>query len=72
VFAVQFWNYYYLLPISLERIFQVLFGEDRKSMSGDCFSVLAILIPHRFDFALNASPLMFYPYNMFLLFLIKK
>jgi hypothetical protein len=37
-------------------------------MSGDYFSVLAILIPHRFDFALHASPLMFYPYSMFLLF----
>jgi hypothetical protein len=56
--------------MSLERILQVLFGEDRKSMLGYYFSVLANLIPHKFDFALHASPLMFYLYSMFLLFLI--
>jgi hypothetical protein len=35
-------------PMSLERTLQVLFGEDRKSRSSDCFSVLALLVfwPH--------------------------
>jgi hypothetical protein len=54
VLTVQSWNHYYFPPISLERILQVLFGEDRKSMSGDCFSVLATLSLHRFDLALHA------------------
>jgi len=34
-------------PISLvvfEKILQVLFGDERKSTSGGCFSVLVILI----------------------------
>jgi hypothetical protein len=38
-----------LPPISLERTLQVLLVEDRKSMSSDYFSVLVILILHRFD-----------------------
>jgi hypothetical protein len=63
---------FFLPSISLERTFQVLFGENRKSMSGDCFSVLVILILHKFDLALHASLMMFFPYSMFLLFLIKK
>jgi hypothetical protein len=42
-----------LPPISLERILQVLFGEDRKSRSSDCFSVLATSSLHRFDHALH-------------------
>jgi hypothetical protein len=46
---------------------QVLFGEDRKSMSGEGFSVLAILIIHGFDLALHASSMMLFPYSMFLL-----
>jgi hypothetical protein len=41
-------------------------------MYGDCFSVLVILILHRFDLALYTSLLMIYRYGMFLLFLIKK
>jgi hypothetical protein len=39
-------------------------------MSGDCFSVLAILILHRFDLALHASRMMLIPYSMFLLLLL--
>jgi len=30
--------------VVLEKILQVLFGDDRKSKSGGCFSVLVILI----------------------------
>jgi hypothetical protein len=44
LFALQFRNHCYLPPISLDRSLQVLFGEDRKSMLGDCFSVLVILM----------------------------
>jgi hypothetical protein len=40
-----------LPPMSLERTVQVLFGEDRKSRSSDCFSVLVSLSVHRFDLA---------------------
>jgi len=36
-------------------------------MLGYCFSVLAILIPHRFYLALHASSMMFFPHSMFLL-----
>jgi len=36
----------------LERNVQVLFGEDRKSRSSDCFSIVASLSIHRFDHAL--------------------
>jgi hypothetical protein len=61
LFALQFRNLCYLPPISLERTLQVLFGEDRKSMSGDYSSVLVILILHRFDL-----------YSMFSLFFKKK
>jgi len=50
---------------------QVLFREDRKSMSGDCFSVLATLSLHMFDLALHAYFMMLFPYSMFL-FLLKK
>jgi hypothetical protein len=35
----------------LERTMQVLFGEDRKSRSSDCFSVVASLNVHGFDLA---------------------
>jgi len=59
-------------PISLERILQVLSGEDRKSMSGDCFSVLATLILHMFDLALHAYLMMLFPYSMFLFFIFFK
>jgi len=72
VLAVQSWNHCYLPPISLERILQVLSGEDRKSTPGDCFSVLETLILHRFDFALHASFMMLFPYSMFLLLFKKK
>jgi hypothetical protein len=37
--------------MSLERIMQVFIGEDRKSRSSDCFSVLASSSVHRFDLA---------------------
>jgi hypothetical protein len=37
--------------MSLERTLQVFFGEDRKSRSSDCFSVLASSSIHRFDLA---------------------
>jgi hypothetical protein len=60
MFAVQFWNHCYLPPISLERILQVLHREDRKCRSGDCFSILVILILHRFDLALHAYFMMFF------------
>jgi hypothetical protein len=63
---------FFLPSISLERTFQVLFGENRKSMSGDCFSVLVILILHRFDLTLHASLVIIYLYSMFLFFLIKE
>jgi hypothetical protein len=72
LFALQFRNLCYLPPISLERTLQVLFGEDRKSMSGDYSSVLVILILHRFDLALHASLVMIYLYSMFSLFFKKK
>jgi hypothetical protein len=39
-------------------------------MLSDCFSVLAILILHRFDLAFHASPMMLIPYSMFLLLYI--
>jgi hypothetical protein len=32
-------------PISFERTFQVIIGEDKNSMLGDCFYVLVTLIP---------------------------
>jgi hypothetical protein len=50
---------------------QVLFREDRKNMSGECSSVLVILIIHRFDLVLHVSLMMIHLYSMFLLFLIK-
>jgi hypothetical protein len=53
ILALQSWNLCYLSPISLKRILQVLSGEDRKSRSGDCFSVLATSSLHRFDRALH-------------------
>jgi hypothetical protein len=40
-------------------------------MPVDCFSVLVILIIHRFDLALHASLMVGYIYSMFLLFFIK-
>jgi hypothetical protein len=61
-----------LPPISLKRTLQVLFGEDRKSMFGNCFFVLVILILHRFDLALHASLMMIYLYSMFLYVFNKK
>jgi hypothetical protein len=50
---------------------QVFVGEDRKSRSSDCFSVLASLSIHRFDLALH---MMSFPYCMFcfLVFYFKK
>jgi hypothetical protein len=65
ILVVQSWNLSYLPPISLERILQVLSGEDRKSRSGDCFSVLATSSLHRFDRALYACCKMLLPYSMF-------
>jgi hypothetical protein len=38
-------------PMSIERTMQVLFGEDTKSRSNDCFFVLASLSVHMFDLA---------------------
>jgi hypothetical protein len=35
----------------LERTVQVLFGEDRKSRSSDCFSIVASLSVYMFDLA---------------------
>jgi hypothetical protein len=59
--------------ISLKRILQVLFREDRKRMLGNCFSVLAYLIIHGFDLALHAYFMMLFPYNMFIfIFFLKK
>jgi hypothetical protein len=40
-----------LPPMFLERTMQVLFGEDKKSRSSDCFSVVASLSVHRFYLA---------------------
>jgi len=40
-----------LPPMFLERTKQVHFGEDKKSRSSDCFSVVASLNVHRFDLA---------------------
>jgi hypothetical protein len=37
VLTMQSRNQFVLPPISLERILQILFGEDRKSRSSDCF-----------------------------------
>jgi hypothetical protein len=36
-------------PVSLERTLQVSIGEDKKSKSRDCFSVLATLSIYRCD-----------------------
>jgi hypothetical protein len=36
-------------PVSLERTLQVSIGEDRKSRSSDCFSILASLGIYRCD-----------------------
>jgi hypothetical protein len=38
-------------PLSLERTLQVSIGEDRKSRSSDCFSVLASLSSYSCDLA---------------------
>jgi hypothetical protein len=54
----------FLPPISRERTLQVLVGEDRKSRSSDCFSVLASSSFHRFDRALH---IMSFPYCIFLI-----
>jgi hypothetical protein len=43
-------NQFVVPPISLERTLQVSIGEDRKSRSSDCFSVLASLSIYRCDF----------------------
>jgi hypothetical protein len=51
-----------LPPISLERALQVLVGEDRKSKSSDCFSVLASSSLHRLDRALH---MMLFLYSIF-------
>jgi hypothetical protein len=51
-----------LPPMFLERIVQVLFGEDRKSRSSDCFSVVASLSVYRFDLA--------FAYDVFSIFLV--
>jgi hypothetical protein len=50
--------------ISLERALQVLVGEDRKSRSSDCFSVLVSSSLHRFDHAMH---MMSFPYSIFLI-----
>jgi hypothetical protein len=57
----------FLPLISLERILPVLFGENRKSRSSDCFSVLTLSSFHRFDLVLH---MMVFPYFMCLI--IKK
>jgi hypothetical protein len=41
-------------------------------MSDDCFSVLAILILHRFDLALHAHSMILLPYSMLFCNNIKK
>jgi hypothetical protein len=51
----------------LYLVLQILFGEDRKIMSGNCFSILPILILHRFDLVVHASPMKLFPYSMSLL-----
>jgi hypothetical protein len=48
---------------------QLFVGEDRKSRSSDCFSVLASLSIHRFDLALH---MMSFPYCMFCYFFFLK
>jgi hypothetical protein len=55
---------FYFAPHSLERALQVLVGEDRKSRSSNCFSVLASSSLHRFDLALH---MMLFPYCSFLI-----
>jgi hypothetical protein len=42
-------NQFVLPPVSLERTLQVFIGEDRKSRSSACFSVLASSSVHRCD-----------------------
>jgi hypothetical protein len=37
--------YPHILSCCLEKLLQVIFGDDRKSKSGGCFSVLVILKP---------------------------
>jgi hypothetical protein len=58
-------------PVSLEKTFQVSFGEDRKSRSSDCFSVLASLSSYMCDltFAYDVISIL---HVLFSFFLIKK
>jgi hypothetical protein len=47
----------------LEKNFAGIFGEDRKSRSSNCFSVMASLSVHRFDHALAYDVFFFFvPY----------
>jgi len=48
---MQSMNQLCLPPMFLERTIHVLFREDKKSKSSDCFSVVASLNVHRFDLA---------------------
>jgi hypothetical protein len=72
VLIVQSWNHCYLPPIFVERILQLLSGEDRKSMSDDCFSILATLILHGFDLALHSYFMMLFSYSIFFFKKLKK
>jgi hypothetical protein len=74
LFALQFRNHCYLSPISLvtlKRNLKVIFGEDKKSMSGDYFFVLVTLIHSLLKTGLilpraRAIVAFFFLYNMFL------
>jgi hypothetical protein len=58
-----------LPPISLERILQVIFGEDRKNKSSYYFFIWAFFSLHRFELALHVNSMMLFPYSM--LFFLK-
>jgi hypothetical protein len=62
LYFMQSRNQFCFAPYSLERALQVLVGEERKSRSSDCFSVLASSCLHRFDLALH---MMLFPYCFF-------
>jgi hypothetical protein len=62
----------FLPPSSLERILQVLFGEDRKSRSSDSFSIVASLNVHRFDLAFAYDVISILLVVLFLNFFFKK
>jgi hypothetical protein len=59
-------------PVSLERTLQVSIGEDRKSRSSDCFSVLASLSIYRCDLTFAYDVISILHVLVVLIIIIKK